>query len=70
MNTAAIASTNDNAGSSKGVKRKKSKFQEQNEKAQHRRDGMGIYTHQTNGLINRRGGGHWAANHSLTPGFF
>lgn len=69
MNTAAIASTNDNAGSSKVVKKVK-KFQEQNQKAQYRRDGMGRYTHPTNGLINRRGGGHWAANHSLTPGFF
>jgi len=70
MKTAAIASTNDNAGSSKNVKKeKKSNPRSKMKKAQDiQEEAMG--THQTNGLINRRGGGHWAANHSLTPGFF
>jgi hypothetical protein len=52
-------------GHFKGVKEKK-KSQISGAKCEgstYRRDGMGIYTHQTNGLINRRGGGHWAANH-------
>jgi hypothetical protein len=51
-------------GHFKGVKEKKVKFPgAKYEGSTYRRDGMGIYTHQTNGLINRRGGGHWAANH-------